>query len=388
MNNIVVKQLNTGECIFSYVKLNSNVILLLTGKSALAYFLDINDLHISKKMIFPGRDCNMNQYKYLCNQNYFVFQNKNGFYFYLPESFTYIGFCPRKYDNNEDDQNYYKTTLIGDNLLTYDLGVENNRINYFVSNLKKQTDFVSLTDAVINDVVMLNYILLVIFTERKIFLYNTKTKSFLKTFESRGPCCAIKSRYFKSKIIAFVENSYSSRLLTLYNIKNDLLMCSSLNVSVNTGFCFNDKHLFTYGSNEKGVQKINLETLNCQNVNFRLSKDKIVNLYCIGINQSMIQTASGMLIYDIKSDLEERCVFAGYIDEETELNDKSVYSDGKYFGLIMGDTVLLYDKLQQRELRIQIPYYELANKILKIEKNEIYLMSMILFFVLTLKKTK
>jgi hypothetical protein len=118
-----------------------------------------------------------------------------------------------------------------------------------------------------------------------------------------------------------------------------------------------------------------LTTFICQNANFGLSKDKIVNVYCIGINHLMILTRSDVFIYDIKSDLEERCVFAGHIDEEIELNDKSVYSDGRYFGLIMGDTVLLFDKLQQRELRIKIPFNECANKILKIENKEIYLMS-------------
>jgi hypothetical protein len=248
MTNTVAKQLNTGECIFSHVELNSDTILLLTGNSAMAYFLDIDDLHITKKLIFPGRDCNMCQYKYLCNQNYFVFQNRNGFYFYLLESFTYIGFCPRKYDNK--DEYYYETTLIGNNLITYDLEITNNRITYFISNLNKLTDSISLNGTLIDDIVMLNCTLLIAFTDRIIFIYNTKTKSFLESFESRNPYPAYKTRYFKSKIITFIENSFFNKHLKLYDIKKYLLMISPLKVNENTRYCFNDKQLFTYGNEE------------------------------------------------------------------------------------------------------------------------------------------
>jgi hypothetical protein len=381
VNCVINKELNIDEIIFSYVKLNSDTILLLTGESSVAYVVDINDLHITKKMLFPGGEMLMDQYKLFYNKNYIVFQNSYGFYFYLPESFTYIGFCARKY------QRYYETTLIGYNLLTYDLNILDNQVTYFISNLKKLTESVSLEGTLIENVIRLSYKYLAIFTDRKIYLYNVKTKSFIKTFKCNYGFSTYKTNY-SSRKFAFIEDSHYDKYLKIYDIEKNYLMTTILKVDEYALFCFSEKYLFAFGTGIKGIIKIDLKTSNYEKTCV-IDTYSIADVYYIGVGYLMIQVSTGVLLYNIKTDAVEAHLFEGKIHQNNELSCKTVYSNGKYLAMWIEDKILLFDKVRQRELSFSIVSNH-QGKILKIEYNAIYLQSenSIFCYVLESKKVK
>jgi hypothetical protein len=63
VNDVINKMLDFDTWVLSYVKLNSDTILLLTSNSSVAYKLNINNLRITKKLLFPGGEELTDQYK-------------------------------------------------------------------------------------------------------------------------------------------------------------------------------------------------------------------------------------------------------------------------------------------------------------------------------------
>jgi hypothetical protein len=203
-------------------------------------------------------------------------------------------------------------------------------------------------------VIRVSHKYLAIYTDRKIFLYNVKTKSFIKTFKGEYGFSDYKTKY-SSRKFAFIEDSYYDKYLKIY-YKN-FLMTTILRVDEYALFSALVKNIYflllLLVLVLRVLFKIDMKTSTYEKTCF-IDTYSIADIYYIGVGYLMIQVKTGVLLYNIKANLVEAHLFEGKIHQNNELSCKAVNSNGKYLAMWVEDRILLFDKVRQRELSFSV----------------------------------